>query len=93
MAVIEGRARAARQRREDDIALAWHVEAFARQKTLDPLGKILGAMRRPERKQQTTEEMVEAFRGMAGDKMSIRFIPKESVDGVPAVEPGGGEGA
>lgn len=40
---MEGRARAAVRRYEGDIALAWHTEAFAREKRLKPLAKYLSA--------------------------------------------------
>ena len=68
----------AKQRREDerrrDLALAWHVEAFARQKTLPPLMQLLV----PAKPQQSPGEMATVLH-MLSDQYGIPLRPAQTV--------------
>lgn len=63
----------AKQRKESEtrqfeslIALAWHTEAFARQKRLPRLEKVLKDIRRKPKKQNTVSDQI--LRAMAAEK-------------------------
>jgi hypothetical protein len=69
---MEGAALAAKRKQEADLSLAWHVEAFARQKKLKKLSEILG--HKP--KAQTTDEMLAELQAFAsrGIPMNIKKL-------------------
>ena len=69
---MDGRARAAKRKSDADISLAWHVEAFARQKKLKKLSELLG--HRP--RAQTTDEMLAELQAFAsrGIPMNIKKL-------------------
>lgn len=51
---------------ENDLCLAWHVEAFGRQKKLPKLEKVLKDARTPKRKQISRSDAI--LRAMAAEK-------------------------
>lgn len=53
------------QKFENIITLAWHVEAFARQKKLPKLEKIIKDIRRPKQRQSRSDAILKA---MAAEK-------------------------
>lgn len=71
---MEGRARAAKRESDAMLSQAWHTEAFARQKTLKPLDKLLAA--KPKKRRQTPDEMWAILQQYhaGGAPMSIREI-------------------
>jgi hypothetical protein len=71
---MEGRARAAKREAEAMLSQAWHTEAFARQKHLKPLDKIL-AKRKPRRVQSPEEMLAILMQCQAGGApLTIREI-------------------
>jgi hypothetical protein len=69
---MEGAARRAKRKSDATIALAWHIEAFARQKTLKPLRELLDV----KPKAQTPDEMLAAMLTMQarGTPMNIKKL-------------------
>lgn len=69
---MEGCSRAAKRRGELALSQAWHTEAFARQKTLKSLDKLLGL----KPKAQTPDEMFAILQGIAmrGAPMNIKTV-------------------
>ena len=51
---------------ENDLVLAWHVEAFSRQKRLPKLEKVLKDARRKPRKMQSRSDAI--LKAMAAEK-------------------------
>ena len=51
---------------EGDLCLAWHVEAFARQKKLPKLEKVLKDSRKPHKKQISKSDAI--LKAMAAEK-------------------------
>ena len=66
---MEGRARAAKREADASLSLAWHIEAFARQKRLKPLRELLGIKPKP----QSPDEMLAVFRQIAGKGVPMNF--------------------
>jgi hypothetical protein len=69
VAIMDARARAAKRESDAALSLAWHIEAFARQKRLKPLREMLGI----KPKAQTTDEMLAVFRQIAGKGVPMNF--------------------
>jgi hypothetical protein len=69
VAIMDGRARAAKREADAAISLAWHIEAFARQKRLKPLREMLGI----KPKAQTPDEMLAVFKAIAGKGVPMNF--------------------
>ena len=55
--MFEGLANRARREADQQIAMAWHVVAFDRQKRLKPLGDYLAKRGREKREPQSLEQM------------------------------------
>lgn len=70
--IMEGRSRAAKTHYEQGLSLAWHVEAFARQKRLKPLEKYL----RPASRRPTGGDMLATFKAFKkqGAAMTIKKL-------------------
>jgi hypothetical protein len=69
VSIMEGRARAAKRESDASLSLAWHIEAFARQKKLKPLRELLGI----KPKAQTPDEMLAVFQAIAGKGVPMNF--------------------
>lgn len=54
------------ERFENDLCLAWHIEAFARQKRLPKLEKIIKNARKPQKKKVSRSDAI--LKAMAADK-------------------------
>lgn len=74
---MEGRCQASIERDKSNLALAWHVEAFARSKRLPKLEKLLRQIERQKLPEQTPDDMLEVLRSIDGGQgmMSFKFIP------------------
>ena len=71
---MEGRARAAKNRYEEGLSIAWHTAAFDREKRLKPLGKYLAANQ--PKKAQDGAEMIAALKELnaRGAPMDIQRV-------------------
>lgn len=72
VAIMEGVSRRAKRESDAKLSLAWHIEAFARQKRLKPLNQLLGI----KPKAQSTDEMLAVFQAFVarGVPMNIKKL-------------------
>lgn len=55
-----------KRERDDQIILAWHIEAFARQKKLSPLKQLLKRDEQPTGRVMTPDQIEATLRGWFG---------------------------
>lgn len=61
---VRGAANRLEREQKARLALAWHVEAFARTKRLPKLAKVLGPAKPEARPRQTAEQIQSVLRGL-----------------------------
>jgi hypothetical protein len=66
---MDGRTRAAKREADAALSLAWHIEAFARQKKLKPLNQLLSI----KPKAQTPADMLDALRQFQARGVPMNF--------------------
>lgn len=73
-AVLRGRTEAAKADDDRALALAWHIEAFARTKRLKPLPQYLSGPKRPASpaRPQSSAEVLAVMRGLIAAQQSNR---------------------
>jgi hypothetical protein len=66
--ILEGINRGIRRARDENMVLAWHIEALARQKKLPKLSDMLKAEKKPTGRRQTPEQIEATVRGWLGSR-------------------------
>lgn len=67
--ILDGAVARMKRKRDEDITLAWHVEALARQKKLQPLNALLKKQEKTPTGQRMTATQIEAtVRGWLGSR-------------------------
>jgi hypothetical protein len=70
--VLDGAVARLRRDRDETIILAWHIEAFAKQKKLPPLEGLLKPQRKSPRQAMAPDEIEAALRGWFGAQKAKR---------------------
>lgn len=70
--VLDGAVARLKRDRDEKIILAWHIEAFARQKKLPPLERLLKMEDQPKARAMTPEQIQAALRGWFGARKTNR---------------------
>jgi len=66
--ILEGAVARLRRERNENMVLAWHIEALARQKKLPKLDDLIKAEKKPTGRRQTPEQIEATVRGWLGSR-------------------------